>query len=164
MLDFYVEFFGDRFSATFSVLTAEKARMEHSRNNSAKKIGEKNSFFASFFRCVFFGISLATPYFEQFLPSNRKISHRIRSARNFPQRMMHLMIHAERLLPFQWHNGCVSTRVCEYLLKAGQSSFLRTAHVVRHVSSDAALSVSETRPGKGVSQSLIVSKGLGTPT
>ena len=57
---------GDRFSATFSVLTAEKHAWK-----IRGKFGEK-VFFASFF-CSVFRFSLATPYFEQlftFKPKN----------------------------------------------------------------------------------------------
>ena len=66
MLDFYVEFFGDRFSATFSILTAEKHAWKIAEN-----FGEKIVFRVFFSLC--FRFSLATPYFEQlftFKPKN----------------------------------------------------------------------------------------------
>ena len=53
MVNFYVEILGDRFSAAFAVLTAEKHIRKIRGKIRQKKFGGKNSFFAAFFALFF---------------------------------------------------------------------------------------------------------------
>ena len=82
VLNFYVEILGDRFSAAFAVLTAEK----HTRKIRGK-FGEKIRRKKFVFRCVFrsvFCFSLATPYFEHFLTFKSKKFARNPFCKKFP--------------------------------------------------------------------------------